>query len=145
MLQVFYLDVAYIAVVIQICCKPMFQLFHLDLVRCNRCCFPRTLTRGAGTRCTKRPCTTSVVPYGGACSWLNTRSCTQCSFPLPLVLGHACCALSLSHTLEYACCDPPLSHVAGSLLHWGHAHCALSLALWYACCVPLSRIQLGRQ
>jgi hypothetical protein len=29
MLQVFYLDVAYVLVAIHICCKPMFQMFHL--------------------------------------------------------------------------------------------------------------------
>jgi hypothetical protein len=115
MLQVFYLDVAYIAVVIHICCKRMFKLFHLDLVCCNRCCSPHALICGAGTRCTKRPCTTSVVPHGGACSWLNTYSCVLCSFPLPLILGHACCALS--HIRVHV--QWSLSHVAGSLLHWG--------------------------
>jgi hypothetical protein len=31
MLQVFYLDVAYIAVTIRICCMYIFQMFHLFL------------------------------------------------------------------------------------------------------------------
>jgi hypothetical protein len=29
MLQVFYLDIAYVAVAIHVCCKFMFQMFHL--------------------------------------------------------------------------------------------------------------------
>jgi hypothetical protein len=40
MLQVFYLDVAYVTVVIHICCKHMFELFHLVSVCCNRCPSP---------------------------------------------------------------------------------------------------------
>jgi hypothetical protein len=36
----------YDAVVIHICCKYMFQLFHLVSVCCSRCCSPRALTRG---------------------------------------------------------------------------------------------------
>jgi hypothetical protein len=40
MLQVFYLDIAYIAVTIHICCKRMFQMFHLvSDVCCNKYCY----------------------------------------------------------------------------------------------------------
>jgi hypothetical protein len=38
MLQVFYLDITYVAVAIHICCKRMFQMFHFVLeVFCSKC------------------------------------------------------------------------------------------------------------
>jgi hypothetical protein len=36
----------HVAVVIHICCKRMFQLFHLVLICCSRCCSPHALTCG---------------------------------------------------------------------------------------------------
>jgi hypothetical protein len=38
MLQMFYLNVAYVAVVIHICCKRMFQMFYLFIAASASCC-----------------------------------------------------------------------------------------------------------
>jgi hypothetical protein len=70
MLQVFYLNVT---VVIHTCCKCMFQLFHLVLVRCSRCCSPRALTRGHA--CAAR--THRVLPISIMQASSNSRTCTQ--------------------------------------------------------------------
>jgi hypothetical protein len=62
MLQVFYLYVAYVAVVIYIYCKHMFQLFHLVSVCCNKCYSPRILTHGhARAACTHLALAISVM------------------------------------------------------------------------------------
>jgi hypothetical protein len=55
MLQAFYLDVVYVVVVIHICCKHMFQLFHQVSVCCGRCSDSR-----ACTRCTHPSSTTML-------------------------------------------------------------------------------------
>jgi hypothetical protein len=133
-LQVFYLDVAYVAVVIHICCKCM---FHLVSVCCNRCCSPRYLTRGQAHATLGAPSPPGMVPHSGACSRLNACACALCSLPLShwaralyslsfshigvralwslsLVSGHVCCALS--HWGTHAMFS--LSHIAGR----AHAH-----------------------
>jgi hypothetical protein len=46
MLQVFYIDLAYVVVVIHMCCKVCFNCFTFVSVCCNRCCSPRALTHG---------------------------------------------------------------------------------------------------
>jgi hypothetical protein len=71
-LQVFYLDAAYIAVVIHVCCKHM---FHFVSVCCNRGCFLRALTRGQARA-----------------------ALGQVRYALSLALGYARYALSLAST-----------------------------------------------
>jgi hypothetical protein len=107
MLQVFYLDVAYAAVVIYICCKHMFQLFRMlqqvrlvssrALLGQSACVHGERQSGPApNERRTRHPCTTRRGTHGGPCS----RS-----------------------THGYACCAPsPLSRI-------GLSHMVIALAL----------------
>jgi hypothetical protein len=60
----------YVVVVIHICCKRMFSLFHPISVCCSKCCSPRALARGlAHTARTHQALSISVMS--------NSRTCTQ--------------------------------------------------------------------
>jgi hypothetical protein len=154
MLQIFYLDVAYIAVVIHICCKRMFQVFHLVSVCCNRCCSRRALTHGQACAAPGAPAPPGMVSHDGACSRLNTCACALCFLPLSRI--GACALLSLSHWGAHTVI--PLSHVVGvslacigaralcSLSRMGErALCSLSLVCSWAgphtCCLGQAQQQ----
>ena len=63
----------YVAVVIRIYCKRMFQLFYLVSVCCSRCCSPRALTREhARAARTHLALPTSVMHVS-----TSSRTCTQ--------------------------------------------------------------------
>jgi hypothetical protein len=109
-LQVFYLfqtyvasvlsDVAYVAAVIHICCKRMFQLFHIVSVCCNRCSSLHALIRGQAHVAPGTLAPSGMVPHDRACSRLNTCACVLCS--LPLSLAHWGTRVVLSLALGYA-------------------------------------------
>jgi hypothetical protein len=127
---VFYLDVAYVAVVIHICCKC---IFHLVSVCCNRCCFPRYLTRGQAHATLGAPFTTRHGPSRWSMQ-PSQRMCMRAVLPPSLALGTRALlslSLSLSRILGYARYDPSLSHAARVSLVSEHVCCALSLALGY--------------
>jgi hypothetical protein len=91
MLQVFYLDVAYVVVVIHICCKRVFQLFHLVSICCSRCCSPCTMTHRHARVASTHP----VLPIFVMRVSSNNRTCTQRAISAqivehPLVKVHAC-------------------------------------------------------
>jgi hypothetical protein len=56
-----------------ICCKRMFQLFHLVSLCCSRCCSPRALTRGHARAARTHPALLISVMQASS----NSRMCTQ--------------------------------------------------------------------
>jgi hypothetical protein len=89
--QIFHMFQMYVASVLSGCCicrKRMFQLFCLVTVHCNRCCSPSTLTCGQARAAPGAPTTTGVVPHGGACSRLKTCACALCYLPLSRIGAH---------------------------------------------------------
>jgi hypothetical protein len=63
----------YIAMVIYICCKRLFQLFHLILVCCSRCCSPHALTHGHA----RAARTHLALPISVMRANSNSQTCTQ--------------------------------------------------------------------
>jgi hypothetical protein len=166
----FYLDVAYVAVAIHLCCKYMFQIFHLfsDVCYkyfmnvayvavvihiCCKCMFQLFhLLYVCCNRCCSSTCSDSLA---------STR-CTRHPYTTSVVPhGGACNQLN---TCACAVCSLPLSHWDTraslscieirvlwslflacswrSLSYWGTC-VVLSLA-WHACCVPFLSHAVGR-
>jgi hypothetical protein len=146
----FYLDVAYTAVVIHICCKRMFQLFqHVSICysRCGQCPNGRALpvkvhvhmqSARAGQHPTdtepSAPAPQGVVPHGGACGQVNSWVCVLCFLPLS-------CIWSLLHGHRSRIGARALCSLSLAL---GYARCAPSLALGYARCAPSLMHAAGR-
>jgi hypothetical protein len=78
-------------VFIHICCKHMFQLFHLVSVCCSRCCSPRALTCEHARAARTHP----ALPISIMQASSNSRTCTQRTVSAQmaehfLVKVHAC-------------------------------------------------------
>jgi hypothetical protein len=128
MLQVFYLDVAYVAVIIHICCKHM---FHLVSICCSRCCSPRALTCRHARTARTRP----VLPIFVMWASSNSRKCTQRAISARMaehsqVKVHVCMMQNCA-PLHHQAWSPMVGTQPGST--WV---CVL-------CSHPLSRMQLG--
>jgi hypothetical protein len=131
MLQVFYLDVAYVAVVIHICCKCMFQLFHLVSICCSRCYSPRGLTCGHTRAARTRPVLPIFVIRASSNSW----KCTQRTIRARMA-EHSQVKLHARMTQNHA----PLHHQAWSPMVGTQPE---STRVCVLCSHPLSRMQLS--
>ena len=100
MLQVFYLDVAYVAVAIHICCKRLFKKFHLFQTYVASvylgyyiCC--------SGYTHMLQVYVPNVLPFSYVC-------CSRCCSPRALSHGHARAAAPIQRYLSLSC-EPALT------------------------------------
>jgi hypothetical protein len=113
MLQVFYLDVAYVAMTIYVCCKRMFQMFQLFqtyvanvLSGCCICCngYTCTLEVYASNVSAVQTYVANVLFRSCICCTGHTRMLQSACFKNVLAVSNVCCKyfIWMLHILQWS-------------------------------------------